>query len=169
MEREATFIMVNETASGNIPGYWSAVVYTIKLFIESPNHRTVWAERDLCRSFRQDPCSEKVQLDHVAHGIVQLSLNSFSCQQWRFHKFSGQSVPQGRILSLYQIWISCVSTSAYCILSFHCALLRWVPLWNHVECLAKIKVSGSHCSTSVQRAHHLVTEGNEIGQVWFAL
>lgn len=39
--------MVNETASGNFRGYWNAIVHTIKLFIESPNHRTVWAERDL--------------------------------------------------------------------------------------------------------------------------
>lgn len=54
-------------------GYWNAVFYGIKLIIESPNHRTVWAKMNLFRSFWPNPYSEKVQLVHVVHGIVQLS------------------------------------------------------------------------------------------------
>lgn len=98
-------------------GYWNAVFYGIKLITESPNHRTVWAKMNLFRSFWPNPCSEKVQLVHVVHGIVQLS-EQFQSAAVETPQIS-QSVPQGSILSLNQVWISCVATSAYCVLSFH--------------------------------------------------
>lgn len=50
-------------------------------------------------------CSEKIQLVHVAHGIVQLSLNDFGLQQWRLHKLFCQFVPWGSIFPLNKIGI----------------------------------------------------------------